>query len=115
MNPNEDTIRDVPPWLLPTETQKLNPHSVVIDYIPWPRLRDYLCTSGDETARTSLNLYMESMQFNWKSETPLFVQAEGGQMSISPEFEVAVGTLENWSLGAPWSEAFPYLAHLCQP
>ena len=115
MNQTEETMRDVPPWLLPTETQELNPHPVVVDYLPWPPLRDHLCTNGDEELQRSLNLYLESMQFNWSSELPLFVQGDGGQMSISPEFELAVGNLENWHLGPPWSEAFPHLMHLIRP
>lgn len=115
MSPTEETIRDVPPWLLPTETQKLNPHPVVVDYIPWPALRDYLCVSKDEESQRSLNIYLESMQFNWSSERALFFQDEQGQMSVSPEFELAVASLENWNLGPPWSEAFPHLVHLIRP
>ncbi|KAL2113929.1 hypothetical protein VUR80DRAFT_1782 [Thermomyces stellatus] len=112
MNPCDETIRDVPSWLLPTEVQKLNAHSVVVDYLPWPRLRDYLCISGDEDLQRSLNLYLDSMQLNWPSGRPLFTQSEGGEMSISPEFEVAVCKLENWHMGAPWSETFPHLMDL---
>lgn len=88
---------------------------MVVDYLPWPPLRDYLCISVDEELRRSLNIYLESMQFNWSSEYPLFVQDECGQMSVSPEFELAVGNLENWNLGPPWSEAFPDLVHLIRP
>lgn len=115
MNQCEETIQDVPSWLLPTETQKLNPHSVVVDYIPWPRLRDYLCITGDEDPRRSLNLYLESMQFNWPPERALFTQGDGGQMTVSPEFEMAVCELQNWNLGPPWSEAFPHLMDLVRP
>lgn len=115
MCPCEETIQDVPAWMLPTDIQKTTPHSVVVDYMPWPRLREHLCTSSDEDLGRSVYFYFESMQFVWPSECPIFVQNDVGEMSISLEFELAVGSLENWRLGAPWSEAFPHLVHLAGP
>ena len=115
MSPCEETIRDIPAWMLPTDIQRANPHSVIVDYIPWPRLRDYLCTSGDEDAARSVYFYFESTQFLWPAESPVFAQSEGGEMAPSPEFERAVGKLEHWRIGAPWSETFPHLLHLVEP
>ena len=114
MSPCDETIRDVPAWMLPTEIQRSNPHSVIVDYVPWPRLRDHLCTSGDEDLARSLYFYFESTKFIWPSERPIFVQGEGGQMTPSLEFERAVGSLEHWRIGSPWSEAFPHLLHLVE-
>ena len=115
MNPCEETLRDVPAWMLQTEIQRSTPHSVVVDYLPWPRLRDHLCTSGDEDLERSLYFYFESTEFLWPSERPIFAQGEGGQMVLSPEFEQAVGSLEHWRIGSPWSDAFPHLLHLVEP
>ncbi|KAK3897561.1 hypothetical protein C8A05DRAFT_38886 [Staphylotrichum tortipilum] len=115
MSPCEETIRDVPVWMLPTDIQRSNPHSVIVDYIPWPRLRDHLCTSGDEDLARSVYFYFESTEFVWPAERPVFAQSEGGQMAPSLEFERAVGKLEHWRLGAPWSDAFPHLLHLVEP
>lgn len=114
MNPCDETIRDVPAWLLPTEAQRSNPHPVIVDHIPWPRLRDHLCTSGDESLQRSIHFYFESMEFLWPPGSPIFVQGDGGQMALSPEFEVAVGTLEHWRIGPPWSDTFPHLMHLVE-
>lgn len=115
MCPCEETLRDVPAWMLPTEIQRSTPHSVIVDYVPWPRLRDYLCTSADEDLARSLYFYFESTDFVWPSECPVFAQGEGGQMALSPEFEMAVCNLEHWRIGSPWSEAFPHLLHLVEP
>ncbi|KAJ4301985.1 hypothetical protein N0V88_002116 [Collariella sp. IMI 366227] len=116
MSPCEETTRDVPTWLLPTKIQRSNPHSVIVDYIPWPRLRDHLCMSGEaEDLTRSVYFYFESIEFIWPSECPIFAQGEGGQMVLSPEFEAAVGSLEHWRIGLPWSGAFPHLLHLVEP
>jgi hypothetical protein len=97
---------------MPTALQRAHPHPVVVDYIPWPALRDYLCLSGNGDARHSINFYFESVEFDWPAGSPLFGQGKEGQIALSPEFEVAVMTLANWRLGPPWSEAFPDLAQL---
>lgn len=115
MHPNADTIQDIPPWILPTEAQKTNPHSVVVDFLAWPRLRDYICTSGDMDPRHSLQFYFDSIQLAWPPDKTLFAQSETGQIVLSPEFERVVFDLGSWRLGPPWSEAFPHLMHLTQP
>lgn len=55
------------------------------------------------------------MQFLWPPGSPIFVQGDGGQMTLSSEFDTAVGTLGNWRIGPPWSDAFPHLMHLFEP
>lgn len=114
MDPDRNTIQDIPSWMLPTEAQKAFPHSVVVDYLPWPRLRDYICTSDDSDPRHSIQFYFESIQLRWPPDCPLFAQSETGQIILSPEFERVVFEIENWSLGPPWSDAFPHLMHLIQ-
>ncbi|KAL2214506.1 hypothetical protein CC79DRAFT_1392357 [Sarocladium strictum] len=120
MKPSPDTLRDVPPWMLPTPIQQSHPHHpVVVDYLPWPSLRDYMCTTTsagdtDMDERHSLLFYLESTRFLWSPDVPLIVQSAEGVPELSPEFEVAVGKLENWTMGAPWSDAFPHLMHLVQ-
>lgn len=115
MNPSADTIQDIPTWIIPTEAQKTHPHSVVVDFLAWPPLRDYICTSGDADVQQSILFYFDSIQFRWLPNQPLFAQSDSGQITISPEFEKAVFELENWSLGPPWSDTFPHLMHLTQP
>lgn len=112
MKPGEDTLRDVPPWMMPTEIQQSHPHPVVVDYLPWPSLRNYLCMSGDIDPRHSMRGYLESVRFLWSPEVPLMVQSATGEPILSPEFEVAASKLENWTMGPPWAEAFPHLMHL---
>lgn len=112
MQPTEETKRDAPVWLLPTEIQNQHPHSVCVDYLPWPSLRDYLCLSGDTDPRHSIHFYFESVVLKWPPGRPIMGQDDTGQVTLSSDFESVVTTLENWSMGPPWSDAFPHLIHL---
>lgn len=114
MQPTEETMRDVPHWLFPTEAQKHHPHPVCVDYLPWPALRDYLCLSGDTDPRHSIHFYFESLVLRWPSDLPIMAQDDSGQVTLSEDFEGVVAGLENWSMGPPWSDAFPHLMHLVE-
>ncbi|KAF4438664.1 bzip transcription factor [Fusarium austroafricanum] len=114
LHPDPMTLKDVPPWLLPTEVQNTYPHPVSIDYIPWPDLRDFLCTNPRIKSRHSVKIYLESLQLKWPPGCPLMVVKEG-QVCVSPEFEAIACDLNNWELGSPWLEAFPRLVSLVHP
>lgn len=108
------TLKDVPPWLLPTEVQNTYPHPVSIDYIPWPDLRDFLCTNPRIKSRHSVKMYLESLQLKWPPGSSLMTM-EGGQVCVSPEFEAIACDLNNWKLGPPWLDNFPRLISLVHP
>ncbi|KAM5345072.1 hypothetical protein ACJ41O_010934 [Fusarium nematophilum] len=115
LHPDPMTLRDVPAWLLPTEVQNTFPHPVSIDYIPWPDLRDFLCTHQRLKSRHSVKIYLESLRLKWPPGCPMLALDSGGQVSISPEFEAIACDLRNWDLGSPWADAFPRLASLIHP
>lgn len=112
MNPCDETLQDMPPWLLPTDIQKSHPHPVVVDFLPWPDLRNYLCTHTDGDSRHSVNFYFESMVFTWPGNCSLFAQGEGGEVSLGPDFEAVAWNLENWKMGPPFSLELPHLMPL---
>ncbi|KAF5539258.1 bzip transcription factor [Fusarium mexicanum] len=114
LHPDPMTLKDVPPWLLPTEVQNTYPHPVSIDYIPWPDLRDFLCTNPRIKSRHSVKIYLESLQLKWPPGCPLMA-VQGGHVCVSPEFEAIACDLNNWELGPPWLEAFPRLVSLVHP
>ncbi|KAF4948636.1 hypothetical protein FGADI_9540 [Fusarium gaditjirri] len=114
LHPDPMTLKDVPTWLLPTEVQNTYPHPVSIDYIPWPDLRDFLCTNPRIKSRHSVKIYLESLQLKWPPGCPLMA-VENGQVCVSPEFEAIACDLNNWELGPPWLEAFPRLVSLVHP
>ncbi|KAF5657053.1 bzip transcription factor [Fusarium heterosporum] len=114
LHPDPMTLKDVPPWLLPTEVQNTYPHPVSIDYIPWPDLRDFLCTNPRIKSRHSVKMYLESLQLKWPPGCSLMT-IEGGQVCVSSEFEAIACDLNNWELGPPWLDAFPRLVSLVHP
>lgn len=71
-----------------------------------------MCVSGDDDPRHSLSCYIESLEFLWPGNAPIFTQSGGGQIELSHEFAEAVNNLDNWRLGSPWVDHFPHLAHL---
>ncbi|XEV05134.1 hypothetical protein FSHL1_010421 [Fusarium sambucinum] len=114
LHPDPMTLKDVPPWLLPTEVQNTYPHPVSIDYIPWPDLRDFLCTNPRIKSRHSVKMYLESLQLKWPPGCSLMTM-EGGQVCVSPDFEAIACDLNNWKLGPPWLDNFPRLVSLVHP
>ncbi|KAH6969445.1 hypothetical protein DER45DRAFT_549286 [Fusarium avenaceum] len=114
LHPDPMTLKDVPPWLLPTEVQNTYPHPVSIDYIPWPDLRDFLCTNPRIKSRHSVKMYLESLQLKWPPGCSLLTM-DSGQVCVSPEFEAIACDLNNWELGPPWLDAFPRLIALVHP
>ncbi|KAF4493546.1 Beta-1,4-mannosyl-glyco 4-beta-N-acetylglucosaminyltransferase [Fusarium agapanthi] len=82
LHPDPMTLKDVPPWLLPTDVQNTYPHPVSIDYIPWPDLRDFLCTNPRIKSRHSVKIYLESLQLKWPPGCPLMA-VEGGHVCVN--------------------------------
>ncbi|KAH7153380.1 hypothetical protein EDB81DRAFT_791284 [Dactylonectria macrodidyma] len=113
--PDPITLQHVPSWLLPTKVQDTCPHPVSIDYIPWPDLRDFLCTRPMIESRHSVKLYLESLQLRWPVGCPLLAVNSEGLVDVSPEFEAAVFDLRNWSLSSAWADMFPRLVSLIHP
>lgn len=112
MCPTDEAAADVPSFMRSTETQQTVVHSLNIDYVPWPKLRDYLCHNLDLEDVHTVKLYMESFEFLWPKEKPLLVRDEGGNVIMHPEFETYAAKLANWRLGSPWRESCPELVHL---
>lgn len=98
--------------MMPTEIQKSHPHSIVVDFLPWPGLRDHFCVSGDADPRHSIHFYNESVKLRCPPIYSLFALDDMGRVSLSAEFETIIYDLKNWTIGPPWSHAFPHLTHL---
>ena len=97
--------------------QDTYPHPVTIDFLPWPELRNYLCTHQNRDLRHCVKLYVESLRLNCPPTTPIFAMGgdRPGQLSMSQEFEDIVVDLRNWTLGAPFADTFPQLMKFVHP
>lgn len=103
----------MPALVRPSRVQDSILHPVCIDYVPWPRLRDYLCLNQNRDTRHSVDLYMRSIRLRWPREQRLLGLAPGGhEVQLSDEFEAVVGDVRHWHLGPPWADVFPQLREL---
>lgn len=109
--PDEDTQRDVPTWLYPTEIQKTVPHPVCIDFLPWPGLRDRLIHKADQIQdhRHSVMMYMRSIHFRWPEDQEFIYTSQNGELMPTQDFETGLYVYENWQVSSEWAAMFPTL------
>ncbi|KAL4805665.1 hypothetical protein BDV18DRAFT_152413 [Aspergillus unguis] len=109
--PDEETQRDVPSWLYPTEIQKTVPHPVCIDFLPWPGLRDRLIHKADQKQdpRHSVIMYMRSIHFRWPEDQEFIFTNENGELMPTQSFENGLYAYENWQVSSEWAAMFPKL------
>ncbi|KAI6781345.1 bZIP transcription factor [Emericellopsis cladophorae] len=109
LHPDEASLEDVPEWLRLTSVQESTLHPLIIDYIPWPTLRDYLCLNQRQDDRHNAELYMRSFRLKWPSSQQLLSLNVSGKVTLHPDFENVVCDINNWTMGSPWTDVFPYL------
>ena len=108
--PDASIINDVPAWLRPTKIQETTPHPVVIDFIPWPGLRDYLCQNQNQDSRHSVALFVSSLRMDWPTDEQVVCKMPGGEMGVNGMLDAVSRELGNWRLEGVWVETFPQLA-----
>ncbi|KAL2827800.1 hypothetical protein BDW59DRAFT_54739 [Aspergillus cavernicola] len=109
--PDEETQRDVPTWLYPTEIQRTIPHPVCIDFLPWPGLRDRLIHNVKQIQdpRHSVIMYMRSVHFQWPEDQDFIYTTENGELMPTQHFETGLYAYENWQVSREWASMFPKL------
>lgn len=107
--PNPESFNDVPDLIRPSRIQNSILHPVSIDYMPWPRLRDFLCLNQNRDSRHSVDLYIRSIQLRWPADKQLLCRSPVGDIQLNPEFESIISDIRYWHLGPPWRDAFPSL------
>ncbi|KAL4785965.1 hypothetical protein BJX76DRAFT_322671 [Aspergillus varians] len=109
--PDEETQREVPTWLYPTEIQKTIPHPVCIDFLPWPGLRDRLIHNVQQIQdpRHSVMLYMRSIRFRWPEDQEFIYTSENGELMPTQNFETGLYEYDNWQVSREWASMFPKL------
>ncbi|KAH8688589.1 hypothetical protein BGW36DRAFT_380357 [Talaromyces proteolyticus] len=115
--PVQQTYQDIPGWLCPTEIQNSIIHPLSIDFLPWPRLRDYLtirsCADlADQDIRHSAHLYIQCIRFQWPTNKEFVHTTVSGELFLDPEFDAAIYQYENWMLSEEWARMFEPLRGL---
>ncbi|KAK8253538.1 hypothetical protein IWZ00DRAFT_568165 [Phyllosticta capitalensis] len=106
--PSRQNFERLPHWIQPTQFQKVIPHDLTIDFLPWPAVRDFflhnpdLYVSGDLVNHVSVNWNLEDARmFCWEPDSAKFV--------LSSAFKDHIGNLGNWSFCPEVFEQMPFL------
>ncbi|KAK7516619.1 uncharacterized protein IWZ02DRAFT_379681 [Phyllosticta citriasiana] len=106
--PSRENLERLPRWIQPTQFQKVIPHDLTIDILPWPAVRDFflhnpeLYMSGDLFNHLSINWMLEDSRM-------FYCEPESGKLVLSAAFREHVGELSNWSFAPEVFEQMPYL------
>lgn len=111
MHPTADVYADIPGSMRPTNSQKLYPHPFFFNSIPWPGLREALCSQVGQDRRHIISTYIPSFRFKWPKDKELIMRDFEGGPALHPEFESYVCDIRYWSMGSPWTDQFPDLLH----
>ncbi|KAK7889947.1 hypothetical protein LTR67_008411 [Exophiala xenobiotica] len=107
--PNEKTFASIPDILKPTSAQMRFPHSVAIDFLPIPTLRDILVRKPqDWHAPLSKCKY----NCNWDDNMgpAIITDPVTGRRQLSEQFEKHICDYQNWTSGKSILETWPDLA-----
>ncbi|KAK8157086.1 hypothetical protein IWX90DRAFT_508721 [Phyllosticta citrichinensis] len=106
--PSRQNLERLPRWIQPTQFQKVIPHDLTIDILPWPAVRDFflhnpeLYMSGDLFNHLSINWTLEDSRM-------FYCEPESGKFVLSAAFKEHIGNLSNWSFAPEVFEQMPYL------
>lgn len=113
--PTQENYDRLPDWATPRPTQLFTPHPAWIDHLPWPKMRDRLVRDYSPREYLFDNFitpFTATLNLNWPYEPTdaLLSNPETDEWSINPVFERHLRSLENWSLGSAFANAYPRLA-----
>jgi hypothetical protein len=107
--PNEKTFAGIPSILKPTATQMRFPHSVAIDFLPIPTLRDILVQKPQDW---HIPLSKCKYSCNWDDSIgPAIITGPvTGRRHLSEQFEKHICDYQNWTVGKSILETWPDLS-----
>lgn len=110
---NKDDYETLPEWLRPGAAQLVTGHPAWVDVFPWPKAREAICQNFEyhnnwEYFKTISN---QTISINWPYDpSDTLIAISDTEYIINPVFMTHIRTLENWTLGPAFVEAFPDLA-----
>ena len=107
--PMEETFAGIPGILRPRTAQLRFPHSVAIDFLPIPRVRDSLVRKPQDW---HLPLSRSKYSCNWdgKLGPAIVTNSVTGRRTLSAQFEKHICIYQNWSVGESILDTWPELA-----
>ncbi|KAK0667817.1 hypothetical protein QBC41DRAFT_132651 [Cercophora samala] len=109
--PSEEYFYAIPTWLRPTPNQFFMPHPMILDFIVWPALRDYVVQFPSlQVGMEWLVVLTDTITCEWSGTTDeaLCRDEMTGATDLTPVAKNVVRQLESWSLGPTF---VPYLSN----
>jgi hypothetical protein len=106
--PNEETFAGIPGILRPTTAQMRFPHSVAIDFLPIPTVRQILVRSPRDW-HTPLSRSKYSCNWDGNSGPATVTDPITGRRTLSAKFEKHICIYQNWSASKTILETWPEL------
>lgn len=105
----------VPGFLSNCDVQRSIAHPAIVDYFPWPALRQRLVLNQKLYCTDTFFLpYMKHIRFRWAYERQTAIDVHNEtMMTFSSEFTQRLDDLARWSIDSDLLSAFPELAHDC--
>ncbi|KAK5232138.1 hypothetical protein LTR47_006667 [Exophiala xenobiotica] len=107
--PNEKTFAGIPGILKPTSAQMRFPHSVAIDFLPIPTLRDILVRKPQDW-----NIPLSECKYscNWDDTMgpAVITNPVTGRRQLSEQFEKHICDYQNWTVGNSILKTWPDLS-----
>lgn len=112
--PTQENYDRLPDWATPRPSQLFAPHPAWIDHLPWPKMRDRLVRDYSPREYLFDNFFVPftaTLSVNWPYEPTdtLLSGTDSDELLINPVFERHLRSLENWSLGPEFANAYPRL------
>ncbi|KAK4641185.1 hypothetical protein QC761_610110 [Podospora bellae-mahoneyi] len=107
--PTEEHFESIPMWLRPTPNQYFMPHPMILDFVIWPALREYVVQFPSfHVGMDWLVVLFDTITCAWPGtvEEALCQDQLTGATDLTPEAKNVARRLESWSLGPAF---IPYM------
>ncbi|KAK5651250.1 hypothetical protein OQA88_12658 [Cercophora sp. LCS_1] len=108
IEPSRAYFEAIPAWLRPVPNQLFMPHPMVVDFVLWPALREYVVQFPLLQVGMSWLLDMtNTLMCHWPGTTEDALVRNEGVVELTEDAKEFISKLENWSLGPTFRQYIP--------
>lgn len=108
VQPSKDHFEAIPSWLRPSPNQLFMPHPMVVDFVFWPALREYVVQFPLLQVGMSWLLDMtNTLKCDWEGTTEDALERKDGTVGLTKNAKDFIFKLENWSIGPSFRQYIP--------
>lgn len=100
----------VPSWLLPRPSQDALDHTLAVDLVPWPGMRERLCFGKDKYLTDDFwSKFIAHWKFTWPYNitSTYVVDIRTGLLRLSPEFQRRLHDFASWTMDDAFFDWYP--------